>query len=265
MHGQRRSRPWSQSTGSRRQISPDETDATCLLAGQHRSESYGGTRRRRRPSRPWIQAAASTNHKPPSSCTLAAAALLRPLVDLFSSACLCAARLSPSPCWLLGGQGACPTKTDAQRVSGGRRIPRAARAAQLDDLPHQATTIEFSSSFCAVAKRLGAASEATGMSGLGQVGGPSRPPMSPGGVIAGNARTACCCCCDAGISLHQATTTARVKVTCTHARLTAADEHRAATGEGEGRVHDAGAHRPFSMFSARATGSQRRASPLAAA
>jgi hypothetical protein len=42
------------------------------------------------------------------------------------------------------------------------------------------------------------------MSGLGQVGGPSRPPTSPSGVIAGNARTACCCCSDADASLHRA-------------------------------------------------------------
>jgi hypothetical protein len=234
MHGQRRSRPWNQSTCARPQISPDETDATCLLAGQHTSESYGGTRRRRRPSRPWIQAAASTNHKPPSSCTLAAAALLRLLADLSSSACLCAARSSPSPCWLVCGQGECPTKTDAQRVSGGRRIPWAARAAQLDDLPHQATTIEFSSSFCAVAKRLGAASEATGMSGLGQVGGPSRPPTSPSGVIAGNADSVLLRRRIASLHCATATATVRVRVRMKegfpHAYLTAADKHSARHG-----------------------------------
>jgi hypothetical protein len=39
--------------GWERQISPDETEATCLVTGQHKGESYGGTRRRRRPSAPW--------------------------------------------------------------------------------------------------------------------------------------------------------------------------------------------------------------------
>jgi hypothetical protein len=70
------------------------------------------------------------------------------------------------------------TKADAQRVSGVERIPGGKRSAT----PGRATSaagIEFSIVGCAVEKRSGAASEATRMSGRGQVGGPSLPPMCP--------------------------------------------------------------------------------------
>jgi hypothetical protein len=197
----------NQSTGSRRQISPDETDATCLLAGQHRPESYGWARRRPAPQSAMVHGCGlhrgqTTNHHHPAPSQPPCHILL---VDLFSGACLCRRHdLSYSPCWFVVSQGARPTTIDAQRVSGGGRIPGAARAAQLDDLPHQAAAIEFSSSFCAVEKRLGAASEATGMSGLGQVGGPSLPPMCPsGGVIAGDGQTACCCCAAVATPTHR--------------------------------------------------------------
>jgi hypothetical protein len=141
---------------------------------------------------PWMQAAAWTNHKPPSSCTLTTA-----FVASFLSTCLLVLACAGSAICRFLLVGVCSARVRAQQrptrnVSQVAGAFQAARAAQLDDLPHQAAAIEFSSSLCAVEKRLGAASEATGMSGLGQVGGPSLPPMCPsGGVIAGNAQTAC--------------------------------------------------------------------------
>jgi hypothetical protein len=184
-----------QSTGSRRHISPDETDATCLLAGQHSPESYGWAQRRRRPSsRPWSMDAGCSVDKPQTTL------ILHPhnrLVASFLSTCLLVLACAGSAICRFLLVGVCSARVRAQQrptrnVSQVAGAFQAARAAQLDDLPHQAAAIEFSSSLCAVEKRLGAASEATGMSGLGQVGGPSLPPMCPsGGVIAGNAQTAC--------------------------------------------------------------------------
>lgn len=72
VHGTGRSRPpESAKQGRGRQISPDAAEATCLLAGQHSRESFGWTRRRRRPSSTMGQAATRTNHKA-AGCTMAA-------------------------------------------------------------------------------------------------------------------------------------------------------------------------------------------------
>jgi hypothetical protein len=141
-----------QSTGSKRQISPDETDATCLLAGQHRPESYGWTRR---PQSAMDPGCSVDKPQTTSPCTLTAALSHPSCRPVFWCLPLLAAQFFFAPCWLVFCQDACPTTADTQRVSVAGRIPRAARAARLDGLPHQAAAIEFSSSFCAVRKRLG--------------------------------------------------------------------------------------------------------------
>jgi hypothetical protein len=72
------------------------------------------------------------------------------------------------------------------------------------------------------------------MSGLGQVGGPSRPPTSPSGVIAGNADSVLLRRRIASLHCATATATVRVRVRMKegfpHAYLTAADKHSARHG-----------------------------------
>jgi hypothetical protein len=169
-----------QSTITGRQISPeDETEATCLLAGQHSRESFGWTRRPPRPSVPAgrLHPEQTTKHHPHHGrfvraflwdCSPWRIFVICVIVCYLSRLC-CGDKYTKT-----GGRATC---------LGVQAHSRAARGARLCDLPHQTATIEFSSSFCAVGKRLGATGEATGMGGLGKVGGPSRLPMRPCGVI----------------------------------------------------------------------------------
>jgi hypothetical protein len=131
--------PRNQSTNTERQInSPDETDATCPLAGEGSRESYGWTRRRPHAGNGLQQR--QTN----SGCTGA-------------SLSHCCSRSSAASSWLVFVgvaivfsslsfvfcEGACPDKAgDTQAVSDCERIP-GRRERDVQNLPGQADAIGF--------------------------------------------------------------------------------------------------------------------------
>jgi hypothetical protein len=119
--------PRNQSTNTERQInSPDETDATCPLAGEGSRESYGWTRRRPHAGNGLQQR--QTN----SGCT---GASLSHCCSRSSAASSC---LSFVFC-----EGACPDKAgDTQAVSDCERIP-GRRERDVQNLPGQADAIGF--------------------------------------------------------------------------------------------------------------------------
>jgi hypothetical protein len=139
-----------QSTGAGRQTSPDdETDATCLLAGQHSVSHSAGHGDDRAP-------AYSSDRLHPEQTTIHHCRLVRSFLSTrYPVSVFVIYTVVSSLCRLCSAGGACHDKAGRATCLRPASAFQGGSAARLQNLPHQAAAIEFSLSFCAVEKRSG--------------------------------------------------------------------------------------------------------------